>query len=80
MFEKMIQDMLQKMLPPEVMQLLSAEKVKEMGDAISTYISSTRESLARIEDQNAMIINLLSRQLQVPPYPMEMPQGVQNNG
>lgn len=66
MLEKMFQDMLAKALPPEVMALLSPEKMKELGDTVSAYISNTRESLARIEAQNDAILLHLRKDDQVP--------------
>lgn len=61
MLDQMIKHALEKALPPEVMALMTPEKVKEIGDAFNGYIINTRESLARIETQNAEIIRLLSK-------------------
>lgn len=60
MLEKMFQDMLSKALPPEIMALLTPEKIEEMGRGINAYVLNSRESLARIEAQNRAIMAALN--------------------
>lgn len=47
--DKMLGDMLKRAIPQEVLDLLTPEKIEELGNKISQYITSTGESLARIE-------------------------------
>lgn len=47
--DNMLADMVKKAIPPEVMELLSPEKLQEFGDKINGYIVDTRERLDRIE-------------------------------
>lgn len=54
--ETMLLNVLQKALPPEVMAMLTPEKMQEMGERINAYIVDTREKLDKIVEQNEKII------------------------
>ena len=54
--DTMLAGVLKKALPPEVMELLTAEKIKEISEGINAYIVNTRDSLERIEAQNYAIL------------------------
>lgn len=49
MMQEMLADMLKKSLPPEVMELLTPEKIKEFGERANAFISDLRSGLDRIE-------------------------------
>lgn len=57
MLNDMLADILKKALPPEVMEMLSSEKIKELGEQIKAAATNLRESLARIESNQLMYMN-----------------------
>lgn len=60
----MLADMLKKSIPPEVMELLTAEKLKEIGDKANAFITDIRQSLDFIKSQNATTHDLLQSLLE----------------
>lgn len=50
--EDMIADMLRKAIPPEVMAMLTAEKLKEIGEKATAFVEDIRGSLDYIKAQN----------------------------
>ncbi len=48
----MFADMVKKIIPQEVQELLTAEKLKEIGDRANGFIEHINATLARIELQN----------------------------
>jgi hypothetical protein len=53
--EEMLGRMLAKAIPPEVMELLTPEKIKEFGDGISKFITETRANQTAIMEKLAAI-------------------------
>lgn len=47
--DKMLADMLKRIIPPEVMDLLTPEKVKEVTEGINAYILYQREFMDRTD-------------------------------
>lgn len=60
----MLADMLKKSIPPEVMELLTAEKLKELGDKANAFITDIRQSLEFIKAQNVQTHELLQSLLE----------------
>lgn len=56
--DNMLGDMLRKAIPPEIMELLTPEKLSEFGDKINGYIVDTRERLERIEQKLERLDNV----------------------
>lgn len=61
MMADMLSDMLKKSLPPEVMEMLTAENIKQIGDKANAFISELRSSLTAIEDNQTLILKKLER-------------------
>lgn len=57
--DTMLAGVLKKALPPEVLSLLTPEKIKEISEGINAYIVNTRDSLERIEAQNMVILKAI---------------------
>lgn len=54
--QDMLADMLKKSIPPEVMEKLTAENLKEIGDKATAFVADIRGALDRIEANQATII------------------------
>lgn len=54
--QDMLADMLKKSIPPEVMEKLTAENLKDIGDKATAFVSDIRGSLDRIEATQATIV------------------------
>ena len=59
MMNDMIADILKKAIPPEVMAMLTPEKMQEIGDRINATVTQWDERFTRIEESNARILELL---------------------
>ena len=51
--QDMVADMLKKSIPPEVMAMLTPEKLKEIGEKANAFVTDIRQSLDYIKVQNA---------------------------
>ena len=51
--DQMLVRVIHQVIPPEVMELLTTEKIQELGERINAYIISTRESLDTIIEVQA---------------------------
>ena len=60
MMSEMLGDMLKKALPPEVIELLTPEKVQEFGERANSFINDLRASLTRIEENQQHILERLN--------------------
>jgi hypothetical protein len=60
MLNDMLADMFKKALPPEVMAMLSPEKITELGEKVTAFITDVRERLDRIEEKQIQIIGMLA--------------------
>jgi hypothetical protein len=49
MMADMMADMLKKALPPEVMELLTPENIKEIGDKANAFIADLRDGINEIK-------------------------------
>jgi len=54
--QDMLADMLKKSIPPEVMEKLTAENLKAIGDQATAFVADIRGSLDRIEANQATIL------------------------
>jgi len=54
--QDMLADMLKKSIPPEVMEKLTAENLKDIGDKATAFVADIRGSLDRIEATQATIV------------------------
>lgn len=60
MMAEMMGDMLKKALPPEVMALLTPEKIQELGERMNAFIADLRGSLGRLEANQILIMEALN--------------------
>jgi hypothetical protein len=58
--DEMLASMLKNMLPPEVMELMSAENIGHIKDAVNAFVVDIRESLDTIKAQNEAILERLN--------------------
>lgn len=54
--QDMLADMLKKSIPPEVMEKLTAENLKDIGDKATAFVSDIRGALDRIEANQKTLI------------------------
>ena len=59
MMNDMIADILKKAIPPEVMAMLTAEKMQEIGDRINATVTQWDERFTNIEQTQTRILELL---------------------
>jgi hypothetical protein len=58
--DEMLASMLKNMLPAEVMELMSAENIGNIKDAVNAFVIDIRESLDTIKEQNEAILERLN--------------------
>lgn len=58
--ENMLASMLKSVIPPEVMALITPEKMQEFGDKINAYIAEQRESIDLIKQVQMQQLDMLN--------------------
>lgn len=56
MMTDMLNDMITKAIPPEVMALISPENIKDIGDKIGAFMTELRDRLSAIEAAQLQMI------------------------